>query len=132
MNINRVKHILLDLVSFDSPQAIVFNLSAIILTLALLPPQFLGGLPTTCIFRTIIFPILFKGNCPTSGFFADCECPACGMTRAMSNLLHGNIEDAYGFNKGALILLPTMLVIIVLNIRKSIKIYKKTSKILPY
>ena len=125
-----IKRIFLDLVSFNTPQAKVFNLSAILIALASVPTKYLSYSPVKCVFKNVILPLVFRGNCPTSGIFAGCECPACGMTRAMSRLLHGDIVGAYNFNKGVFLVLLVMLVLIAINLVKSVREYKKNGKII--
>ena len=125
-----LKGIFLDLVSFNTPQARVFNLSAILIALAVVPTKHLVYSPVKCVFKNVILPLVFRGNCPTSGLFAGCECPACGMTRAMSRLLHGDVVGAYGFNKGVFLVLLVMLVLIAINLVKSVREYKKNGKII--
>jgi len=59
---------------------------------ALLPTSFIEGLPDICVFRRFF------------GF----ECPGCGMTRALSALLHGDLDAAWGFNRGVLVVFPML------------------------
>jgi len=117
----KAKKIFFDIVSFGTPEAIIFNLIVILLILAIIPTSSLGYLPTKCIFKNIILPIVFNGECPETGIFAGCECPACGMTRAMSRLLHGDLNGAWNFNKGVFIVFSAMLAIIIINLRKLAK-----------
>jgi len=49
----------------------------------------------------------------------DTECPACGMTRAIQHLLHFNFETASQYNKLAFIVLPILIVVWVIEVRKS-------------
>jgi hypothetical protein len=129
MGLKKVKNILLDIVSFGSPQAKVFNLSLILLILGIMPFSSLGSFPIKCVFKNLIFPLIFRGNCPSSGLFANCNCPACGLTRAMSRLLHGDFVGAYNLNKLVFVVFLVMVVLIIINLVKSIKYYKKTGRI---
>jgi hypothetical protein len=115
-----------DLISFGTCQAIVINIFLIFLFLAIIPTSNLEKTHVPCLFKKIIIPFLYNYDCPTTGFFENCECPACGMTRAMSNLLHGNLNTALSFNKGIIILFPLMIIIFFINLRKWIIFYKKT------
>jgi hypothetical protein len=125
----KIKKVFLDIVSFNTPQARVFNLCAVLVGLAVVPTKHLVYFPIRCVFKHVILPFVFGGNCPTTGLFAGCECPACGMTRAMSRLLHGDIVGAYNFNKGVFLVLLVMLVLIVVNLVISVREYRKTGKI---
>jgi len=46
--------------------------------------------------------------CPFKRFF-EIECYGCGMTRALSALLHGKVQLALSYNRGVLLALPMML-----------------------
>jgi hypothetical protein len=124
-----IKKIFLDIVSFGSPQAIVFNISSILIGLAIIPTGDLEKSPLKCIFKHFLLPLIFKGNCPTSGIFADCNCPACGITRGVSRLLHGDIKSAYSYNKLVPLVFLTLMVLLIINLIRSVKYYRKTGKI---
>jgi hypothetical protein len=49
----------------------------------------------------------------------DTECPACGMSRAVQHLLHFDFETAAQFNKLSFIVLPILMVVWVIEVRKS-------------
>lgn len=125
----RIKNVFLDLVSFGSPQAIVFNLLSIFLILGIAPTESIKYFPSRCIFKTLILPLILGGKCPDSGFFVDCNCPACGLTRAMSRLLHGDLIGAWNFNKLVFLVFIIMVVLFVVNLIKTIRYYKKYEKI---
>lgn len=130
MKKQKIKKFLLDIISFNTPQAIVFNLSMAFILLAILPTELLYRSPINGVFMTTIIPWVFKGNCPTEGIFANCHAPSCGMTRGMSRLLHGDFAGALEFNRAIFILLFIMLAVLIVNVVKSIKEYKKTGKII--
>ncbi|MBN2459767.1 DUF2752 domain-containing protein [Candidatus Woesearchaeota archaeon] len=117
----KLKKIVLDLISFNTPQAIVFNLVVILLVLALLPTSTITTFPSSCIFKNFILPAVYHGDCPDSGLFAGCECPACGLTRAMSRLLHGDFAGAWDFNPLVFLVFPAMLAMIGLNLKRSLR-----------
>ena len=58
--------------------------------------------------------LLYKINPSTSSFFPSCPvytitglyCPGCGSLRALHQLFHGNISNAFGFNPLMVIALP--------------------------
>ena len=116
----KIKDFLLELLSFSTPRAIVINMSSIFLALRILPTTSLVGSPIKCVFKTYIIPLFFT-SCPTSGFFAFCNCPACGLTRAMSRLLHGDLSGAISYNKLVIPVFGIMLFLLVLNV---FRIYK--------
>lgn len=119
-----------DLISFGTPQAIVFNIFLIFLIFSLIPTTTIENTHSVCIFKNIILPIIYENNCPTQGLFANCECPACGMTRAMSSILHLKFKQAYNYNKFIFPLILAMIIILITNSIKSINIYKKEKRII--
>ncbi len=116
----KIKKVFLDIVSFNTPEAIVFNLTSILVLLRIFPKS-PWNTPSLCVFKNFIFPLIFRGHCPTAGIFAGCNCPACGMTRAMSRLVRGDIVGAYAFNKGVFLVFIGMIVVIIVNMHKIIK-----------
>jgi len=122
---NRVRKILLDIISFGTPLTQTLNLVLILLALAILPTGYIAKYSPfhfRCIFKTVILPLIFRGNCPSSGLFAGCNCPACGMTRAMSRLLHGDLIGAWNFNPLVFVVLGIMVWIIATNVATMLKI----------
>ena len=109
----------LDCISFNTPQAIVFNISIIFLVLIITPSNYLVYSPFKCVFKYLIFPLIFKGKCPIDGLFANCECPACGLTRGMSRLLHGDITSALEYN---ILVVPVFIMMIFVMIYNIIKL----------
>lgn len=108
---HKLKEIFLDLLSFNSPRAKVINLSSILFILAVIPVRIVRDGHSICLFKNFIFPFVFGDNCPMQG----CECPACGMTRGMSSLLHGKVMDAWNYNKMVFMVFIVMVVMIVVN-----------------
>ena len=108
---------LLDCVSFNTPQAIIFNISVAFLVLAITPINYVVYSPFRCVFH-ILLPIIFGDSCPTSGIFANCEAPSCGLTRAMLSLLHGDIHSALEYNLLVIPVFFIMLFILIFNIYK--------------
>jgi len=116
----KLKDYFLDMISFGTPQAIVLNLSFILL----LPLSYVVFLPINSVFKDFLLPFIFSGDCPDSGLFKNCSFYSTGQARAMSSLLHGDFENAYAMNKLVFLLFFFMLLVLVLNIIKSYKIYR--------
>jgi len=131
MKFKKIKTLFLDILSFGTPQARVFNIFFIFFILGVVPTGSLEYSPINCIFKQFLLPLVFRGNCPTSGLFANCECPACGLMHAISRLLHGDFAGAWSFNKLVFIVFIVMTVILITNLIISIRYYKKTGKIYP-
>ncbi len=115
--LKRAKELFLEHLSFGSPRAIVVNLSGILVYLAAVPTSWVESGRSYCVFKNVIFPAVFAGHCPTPG----CSCPACGLTRGMSNLLHGNLSAALQFNILTPAVLVTMLALIAINAFRVLK-----------
>jgi hypothetical protein len=60
--------------------------------LAVLPTEWLTGLPSVCVFRN----------------FFGIECLTCGMTRAFSSVLHGKLHAAWNYNHLVVIAFPAL------------------------
>lgn len=129
--IKKIKFVFFDFLSFGSPQAKVFNLTSILILLRIIPTSSLSNLPIKCVFKTLILPIIFRGHCPLTGIFADCNCPACGMTRGMSRLLRGDFTAAWNFNKMVFIVFVVMVILIIINLIKTIKFYRNKKGLWP-
>jgi hypothetical protein len=112
---------LFDCLSFNGPWAISFDLFLIIVLLALIPFEWLTFSPAKCVFKNILLPFLYQGNCPTEGLFANCECPACGLTRGMSHLLDGNIDKALSYNPLSIPVFCIMVAVLALNVYRIIR-----------
>lgn len=66
--------------------------AVLLLALAAIPMDALNGLPTFCPFKR----------------YFRMECFGCGMTRALSAFLHGNLRVALGYNRGVLFTFPLL------------------------
>ncbi len=123
---NKFWKFILNLISFNSPLAIIINLSLIIFILLIIPTYNLQYLPTCSLYNNFIIPVLFNNSCPSQGIFTNCGFYSIGQTRALSNLLHGNFLLAYKFNKLVIILFIVILVVWIVNVIKVYKKYKKS------
>lgn len=119
--IKKAKKFLLEIISFGSPRAIIFNLSFIFLILLIFPIGEIEHSPFKCIFKNYLLPFIYNNNCPTTGIFANCECPACGLTRGLSLFLHGQFKQAWQINKLTYPLFISMVIILGINIKKLIR-----------
>ena len=93
----QIKEFFLNCLSFGSPSSRVFNFFSIFFVLRFAPLNYFN--PFKCVFKNYLFPLIFRGNCPVGGLFAGCNCPACGLTRAMASLLRGDFVSAFDYNK---------------------------------
>jgi|SRR3989344_1410966 len=114
-SLKKTKYFLFDLLSFNTPQARVINITLIFLIAALVPTDKLHYLPVRSVWKDVFHIELYS----------------VGLTRAMSRLFHGDLIGAWNFNKLVFPVLAVMLSLLVLNLIKSIKFYKKTGKIYP-
>lgn len=114
-----------DCISLNSPQAIIFVIVFISLLLIIIPTNNISALPTKCVFKNYIIPIIFNNNCPENGIFKDCSCPACGLTRAFSEFFKGNLNRAIEYN---VLFIPILLILVFLIISNSYKIIKNKRK----
>jgi hypothetical protein len=112
------KNLIIEFLSFGSAKAVVCNLSTIIIMLTVIPTAFLERLSIKCIWKTYIIPLFFRGHCPASGFFADCRCPACGLTRGISKILHGDFDGGQDYNRLSIFVLFLMIFLIIYNFLK--------------
>jgi len=115
------QNIVFEFLGFGSPRAVVINFSAIILALAIIPTAFWDRSPDLCIWHRFILPLVFRHHCPTSGIFAGCHVPSCGLTHALSQLLHGDFASAFDYNKLVFIVFGLIVFLLVWNTIKLIK-----------
>ncbi|OGF50985.1 MAG: hypothetical protein A2231_06415 [Candidatus Firestonebacteria bacterium RIFOXYA2_FULL_40_8] len=75
------------------------------------------------VFLVLFFFVPGEGGiyplCPTH-YLTTLSCPGCGSLRAMHNLLHGNIKEAFYFNPLMILALPILAVWFLLYILKSV------------
>ncbi len=77
-----------------TPRRIIAYLAALALgVLAIVPTRIVESLPSLCLIKGILSH----------------ECYGCGMTRALSCLLHGNLTAALAYNRGSVAILPLLL-----------------------
>ncbi len=108
----------LNLIDLSRPQSVLFVLGSGLFIFAIVPFDWINNSPYNCLWKAYIIPFFFKGHCPTTGLFMDCNCPGCGMTRALWQILHGNFNEAFSLNH----LSPLVFVLIISLL--SINIYK--------
>lgn len=104
-----------DLIGLKTPQAIVIVLAGAILLLSIVPTTELKYSPFKSVNKHLL-PLFFE-NCPEEGIFKGC-CPSCGLTRATSRLLHGDVKGAWDYNPLVFPALAAILGVLVANIRK--------------
>jgi len=97
--LRRIGTFLLEILSFGSARARAINFGGILLILTLWPTDWLHYMPVRSVWENVF------GFRPYSS----------GMMRALSRLLHGDVEGAWDFNKLAFIALPLMVWLCVAN-----------------
>jgi len=98
--------------ALDTPKKRTIIFSRIMLFFIIVPTNIVKSGESICIFKNFIIPLFFD-KCPETGIFKDCECPACGMTRAFSSLLHLDFKSAWNYNKGIFLFFPVFLFIFI-------------------
>jgi len=73
-----------------------------------------------CVFK-LILSLIYRDGCPTSGLFAHCEGPSCGMIRGMVELLNGNLGAAVAHNRAVPLVFTAMLIVLIINIVKVVR-----------
>jgi hypothetical protein len=79
---------------------------------AAVPPLAVAGVAAMgCLFVGLVDPtrVAFLPTCPFKAVTGGLDCPGCGTTRAVHQLLNGNIGPAFGFNALALVAVPYVL-----------------------
>jgi hypothetical protein len=78
----------------------LFFLASAFLLLATIPTELVAEGPTICVFKRLL------GR----------DCLGCGMTRALSILLHGNLALALSYNKLVVVVLPTLCFVLLKDV----------------
>ncbi len=133
-HLKQVKQLILDIISLGTPQAILIFLILALIILSIVSATSLEQGPSISINKRL-FPFIFETvlniDCPDSGFLEGC-CPSCGLTRATSKLLHGDVKGAWGYNPLVFPVMIIVLILIIINTIKTIRFYKKTKKVYPW
>ncbi|MEK7096632.1 MAG: DUF2752 domain-containing protein [Patescibacteria group bacterium] len=104
-----------DAITLGSSRARVVVFSFFLIILTILPTEKLGPVGGICIFKNFIFPLLFGQRY---------NCPGCGITHAVSAVMHGNMVDAYNYNKLIIVVFPLIVLIISFDLINWIKTRK--------
>ena len=94
---------------------------------SLLNKIYIGGLILLPIVLIILPADYFdkgKSMC-LSVILLDTECIGCGMTRAIQHLIHFDFQTAAHFNKLSFIVLPILIIVWLLELRRTLKAIKK-------
>lgn len=117
----RKMSVVFEFLSLRSPRAVVVDFSVALLALTIIPTAFWDRSFDLCVWHRIILPLVFRGVCPTSGFFKDCHIFSCGMTHAFSALLHGHFSQAYEYNRLVYIIFALILFFLIYNVARLLK-----------
>lgn len=90
-----------------------FILTFTFICLAIIPTDFIGHYLTICIFKNLF------GK----------ECLGCGMIRAISSILHGNLVPAISYNKLVVIFFPILCLILIGNMVSIFLSFKRNRKL---
>ena len=77
-------------------------LGGALLALALVPTRFLEAMPSVCVFKNLF----------------GVRCLGCGMTRALSALLHAHLATALAYNRLVVIVLPILCGIVLWDVSR--------------
>jgi hypothetical protein len=72
----------------------------LLMALAVVPTRWVAALPSICLARNLF----------------GVECPGCGMTRAISCVLHGDFPTALRYNKLVALLFPLLCAVLALDL----------------
>lgn len=97
--LRRVGRILLEHLAFDSPRARTLNFLGILALAAAIPTDRLDWLPVRSVWENVF------GVRPYSS----------GLTRALSRLLHGDLDGAWAFNPLVFLVFPLIVALIAWN-----------------
>jgi hypothetical protein len=84
--------------SSDRAKVIIFSFGP--LFLALYPTERLGQPGRICTLKNIIFPLILGQKY---------NCPGCGITHAISRVMHADLLSAYNYNKLIVIVFPLII-----------------------
>jgi len=120
-SLDKTKTFFFEFITLSSPRAILSVISFLFILVVIIPVDKLFLFPIRGI-NKYIYPFIFGRffDCPTQGFLENC-CPSCGLTRASSYLLHGNIKMACYHNPLIFLIIPLILVILGINLIKILK-----------
>ena len=74
--------------------------ACVLILFFIIPTGFIEGGPTVCVFKILL----------------GIECPGCGMTRAFSCILHGDLVSAISYNRLVVVVFPLFCFILLKNI----------------
>jgi hypothetical protein len=74
--------------------------ACVLIFFSIIPTKFIEGGPTVCVFKNLM----------------GIECPGCGMTRAFSCILHGDLISAISYNRLAVVVFPLFCFILLKDI----------------
>ena len=74
----------------------------VLIVFAAVPQSTWASMPAVCVLRNI----------------AGVECLGCGMTRALSHAMHGDVQAALASNAGIAAVLPALIGAVVLGLRR--------------
>jgi hypothetical protein len=78
----------------------IFVFAGILVFLSIIPFEFIEGGPTICVFKNLL----------------GIECPGCGMTRAFSRILRGDLIAAVSYNSLVVIVFPIFCLVLLRDI----------------
>jgi hypothetical protein len=82
--------------------AISASAALVLIVFAAVPQSAWASIPAVCLFRNA----------------AGVECLGCGMTRALSHAMHGDLHAALASNAGIAAVLPALIAAVVLGLRR--------------
>lgn len=116
--LKKSQNIFWEITTLSTPRARVVVFSLFLIFLALFPTQYLGEKGGHCIFHSFLFPLILKQSY---------YCLGCGLTHAVSRVMHGDFLGAYYYSKMIILVFPLILVILISDIIKLAQISKSGS-----
>ena len=74
--------------------------AGVLVFLSIIPFEIIEGGPTICVFKNLL----------------GIECPGCGMTRAFSCIMHGDLIAAVSYNRLVIIVFPVFCLVLLKDI----------------